>query len=294
MNHKSVLVNEVLMHCQESCTSMLDATFGRGGHSLALKKHRPHLKIIALDQDREAVQWGRRQSGFSEDFIYHLNFHDFPKKKEEIFLQHSIQGGLDMILLDLGPSSPQLDQSERGFSFYKEGPLDMRMNQDLEKTAGDILHQSSEEELLQIFKELGEIRSPQPVVRSILRERKKKKIESTLQLARLIEKTRPWRNKHPATSYFLALRLKVNNELEGLKESLPFLIQSLKNKGRIFVITFHSLEARIVKQIFKKFCLKKEGVLVNKKVIRPSREEVLSNPRSRSAQLRIFQRDYHV
>ena len=121
MDHKSVLVNEVLMHFQKSCTSMLDATFGRGGHSLALKKRRPRLKIIALDQDIEAVRWGRKYFQFPQCFIYHLNFHHFPEKKEEIFLKHSIQGGLDMILLDLGPSSPQLDQPERGFSFYQGG-----------------------------------------------------------------------------------------------------------------------------------------------------------------------------
>ncbi len=294
MNHKSVLVNEVLMHYQENYVSMLDATFGRGGHSLALKKRWPHLKIIALDQDHQAVDWGKKHFQLSNCSIHHLNFHYFHPKKEEFFLKYSIQDGLDMILLDLGPSSPQLDEPERGFSFYKEGPLDMRMNQDIQQTAEEIIHQSTEEELIQIFKELGEVKNPRPVVRSILRERKKQKIESTVKLARLIEKTTPWRNKHPATPYFLALRLKVNNELEGLRESLPFLIQSLRNQGRIFVITFHSLEACIVKQVFKQSCLKNEGVLVNKKVIRPSREEVLSNPRSRSAQLRIFQRICNV
>lgn len=291
MNHKPVLVNEVLRYCQENYTWVLDATFGLGGHSLALKRKQPHLKIIALDQDRQAVHWGSRHSDFC---IHHLNFHYFHQKRGDFFLKYSIPGGFDMILLDLGPSSPQLDQAERGFSFYKEGPLDMRMNQDLQQTAGDIIHQSGEEDLIQIFKELGEVKNPRPVVRSILRERKKQKIDSTIKLARLIEKTVSWRNKHPATPYFLALRLKVNNELMGLKESLPFLIQSLRNRGRIFVISFHSLEARIVKRIFKQSCLKKEGVLVNKKVIRPSREEVLSNPRSRSAQLRIFERVCHV
>ena len=199
-----------------------------------------------------------------------------------------------MILLDLGPSSPQLDQPERGFSFYKDGPLDMRMNQETQQTAGDIVNHFTEEEMIQIFKELGEVRNPRPVVRSILRERKKQKIESTLKLSRLIEKTVSWRNKHPATPYFLALRLKVNNELDGLRDSLPLLMNSLRDQGRMFVITFHSLEACIVKRIFKESCLKKEGVLVNKKVIRPCREEVLSNPRSRSAQMRIFQRSLNV
>lgn len=291
MNHKPVLVNEVLRHCRENDVWTLDATFGRGGHSRALKKNRPHLKIIALDQDREAVDWGKKHSDF---FIHHLNFHYFHQEREDFFLKYSISDGFDMILLDLGPSSPQLDEAKRGFSFYKEGPLDMRMNQDLQQTAGDIIHQAEEEELIQIFRELGEIRNPKPVVRSILRERKKQKITSTVQLARLIEKSAGWRKKHPATPYFLALRLKVNNELEGLKESLPFLIQSLRNRGRIFVISFHSLEARIVKQIFKQSCLNKEGFLVNKRVIRPSREEVLSNPRSRSAQLRIFERVCYV
>ena len=292
MNHKSVLVNEVLMHCQENYQWILDATFGRGGHSLALKKRQPHFKIIALDQDSQAVHWGKKHC--PDFFIYHLNFHYFHQKRKSFFLKHSISDGLDMILLDLGPSSPQLDEAKRGFSFYKEGPLDMRMNPEIQQTAGDIIHQSTEEELIQIFRELGEVRNPKPVVRSILRERKKQKIESTVKLARLIEKTTSWRNKHPATPYFLALRLKVNNELEGLRDSLPFLIQSLRNRGRIFVISFHSLEARIVKQIFKQSYLKKEGVLVNKRVIRPSREEILSNPRSRSAQLRIFERVCHV
>lgn len=294
MNHKSVLVNEVLMYCRENDVWMLDTTFGRGGHSLALKKRCPQLKIVALDQDHQAVDWGKKHFQFSDFFIHHLNFHDFHQEREHFFKTHSIQDGFDMILLDLGPSSPQLDEPERGFSFYKDGPLDMRMNHDIQQTAGDIVNQFSEEELIQIFKELGEVRNPKPVVRSILRERKKKKIESTVKLSRLIEKTVPWRNKHPATPYFLALRLKVNNELEGLRESLPFLMQSLRNQGRIFVITFHSLEACIVKQIFKQSCLKKEGVLVNKKVIRPSREEILSNPRSRSAQLRVFQRNCNV
>lgn len=294
MNHKSVLVNEVLMRCQKSDLWMLDATFGRGGHSLALKKKWPHLKIIALDHDRQAVDWGEKYFRFSDFSIHHLNFHFFHYKQKEFFFKYSIKGGFDVILLDLGPSSPQLDEPERGFSFYKEGPLDMRMNQDNPQTAGDIIRQSTERELIQIFTELGEVRNPRPVVRSILRERKKKKIKSTVHLARLIEKNVSWKNKHPATPYFLALRMKVNNELEGLKESLPFLIRSLRNQGRIFVITFHSLEACIVKQIFKQSCLKKEGILVNKKVIRPSREEILSNPRSRSAQLRIFQRTSDV
>ena len=291
MNHKPVLVNEVLRYCRENDVWILDATFGRGGHSRALKQNRPHLKIIALDQDREAVDWGKKHSDFC---IHHLNFHYFHQERDDFFLKYSISEGFDMILLDLGPSSPQLDEAKRGFSFYKEGPLDMRMNQDLQQTAENIIHQAEEEELIQIFRELGEVRNPKPVVRSILRERKKQKITSTVQLARLIEKSAGWRKKHPATPYFLALRLKVNNELEGLRESLPFLIQSLRNRGRIFVISFHSLEARIVKQIFKQSCLNKEGFLVNKRVIRPTREEVLSNPRSRSAQLRIFERVCHV
>ena len=288
--HHPVLLNEILENSKNiSCfQQLLDATFGRGGHSLALKKHYPQLKILAFDRDSEAVCWGKNHFPNQKDFsIHQLNFHDFQREKERFF---DLAQAPNMILLDLGASSPQLDQASRGFSFYQEGPLDMRMDQSRPLSAEIIVNQYTTNQLTEIFQNKGEIKNPHPVVRSIIRERKKYPINSTLKLARLIEKSVPWRGRHPATRYFLALRIEVNNELDGLKNSLPAFIKILKPEGLIFVLTFHSLEDRIVKNIFKNAILNKEGSLVNKKVIKPSREEIKINPRSRSAKLRIFRK----
>ena len=291
MQHQPVMVNEILNHTQDISDLhwCLDATFGRGGHTLALKKRWPSLKILALDQDLDAVEWGRKHIQSSDIHVHHLNFHHF---ENELLKLYSIKTGFDIILLDLGPSSPQLDCAERGFSFYKDGPLDMRMNRFLEKTAADIVNNSSEEELVHLFRTCGEVYNPRVVVRSIIRERKKKKILSTLQFAKLVEKSSSWRGRrtHPATNYFLALRISVNNELDGLHHALPYSLSLLNSYGRMFVISFHSLEDRIVKNLFKHWVFEHQGTLINKKVIRPSFEERSSNIRSRSAKLRIFQK----
>ncbi len=291
MQHQPVMVKEILNYTQDipHLRWCLDATFGRGGHTLALKKKWPLLKTLALDQDLEAVEWGKKHIESSDIYIHHLNFHHFER---ELLKRYSIDEGFDIILLDLGPSSPQLDDAARGFSFYKDGPLDMRMNHCLEKTAMDIVNSDSEEDLLRLFRDCGEVRNPWPVVRSIIRERKKKKILSTLQLARLVEKASSWRGRrtHPATNYFLALRIAVNNELDGLHRALSEWLPLLSSQGRMFVMSFHSLEDRIVKRLFKKWISDNQGVLVNKKVIRPSLEERKLNVRSRSAKLRIFQK----
>ena len=285
------MVKEILNYTQDipHLRWCLDATFGRGGHTQALKKRWPSLKILALDQDLEAVEWGKKHIQSSDIHIQNLNFHYF---EEELLKRYSIGTGFDIILLDLGPSSPQLDRPERGFSFYKEGPLDMRMNPYLKKTAADIVNNDSEEELTHLFREYGEIYNSRSVVNSIIRERKKNKILSTLQFAKLVEKSTSWRGRrnHPATNYFLALRIAVNNELDGLQQSLPHIVSLLNPHGRMFVISFHSLEDRIVKRFFKKCVEENQGVLINKKVIRPSSEERTLNPRSRSAKLRIFQK----
>ncbi len=189
----------------------------------------------------------------------------------------------DLILLDLGVSSPQLDDSRRGFSFYSDGPLDMRMDPTQGSSAGDMVNSWTEVGLQRLFAELGEIPRPHRVAKAILAARKEKSFTSTSQLAQLIERVEGWKKKgkHPATQYFLALRLLVNEELEGLKESLPVLMEkALCPGGRMLVITFHSLEDRIIKNIFKE--RKDLGRPVNKKVIVPSRPEILRNPRSRS------------
>lgn len=289
MSHKPVMIKEVLeLFCQNEKPQkkFLDATFGRGGHTRALLEQIPDCSVWALDQDSEAVQYGETE--FSKYIsqgrlkIAQSNFTDFQEKCE--------QKNFDGILLDLGVSSPQLDVATRGFSFYHDGPLDMRMDQSKGITAQDIVNTWSEKDLCELFRELGEISHPDRVVRAIISDRKKKKFTTTRELAGMVERLCGWRKKghHPATNFFLALRLSVNGELDVIIEAVPKMLNSLNEKGRMVVLTFHSLEDRIVKKIFKGSL--ELGRLVNKKVIVPSRDEILSNPRSRSAKLRAFER----
>jgi 16S rRNA (cytosine1402-N4)-methyltransferase len=267
---------------------MLDGTFGRGGHSRALLDKYSQLKIVGVDRDRDAVAYAR--SHFPEEMksgrlsIFHGSFGDFVADEK------NLAPAFDLILLDLGVSSPQYDEAERGFSFYHDGPLDMRMNQDQITTAATIINEWDEEDIIDVFKNYGEVRSPYRVIRALLHDRKTNPFTSTRQLAGLIERVEGWRQKgkHPATQYFLGLRLMINQELEQVKNSLVPLIRSLVPGGIIAVITFHSLEDRIVKNIFKENG--DLGFRINKKVIVPSDTEEKENPRSRSAKLRVFQR----
>ena len=281
--HNPVLVEEILsVFSKTSNAFFLDCTFGGGGHSQALLKAFPKARVLALDWDEEAITYGRKNLAplfKSRLKLLRTNFHNF--RTSSFF---------DGILMDLGVSSPQLDRASRGFSFYRKGPLDMRMDQSQSLKVGDIVNRASKEELVSLFKEYGEIAKPYPVVTDLLKERKKKKIEGTEELVKIILKHTPWfgGKTHPATPYFLALRMKVNNELEGLKSGLSSLKDLLKSEGKLAVISFHSLEDRIVKKAFKDFVTKKEGVLWNKKLIRPSLRERKLNPRSRSAGLRVF------
>ena len=297
--HTPVLLEEVLAHISQtplkSLEFFLEGTFGRGGHLEEVFKKHPHIKAVALDCDKEAVCFGEEK--FSEKiknkelFIFHENFVNWPRLKETI--NESLGTSFfDIILLDLGVSTPQLKTKKRGFSFYEEGPLDMRMNQNEELTAAHIVNKWSEDELNELFQKKGDIEKPERVVSEIVRTRKNQPYENTRQLARLIEKIQGWRrtHHHPATQFFLALRLEVNQELENIEKVLPEFLTSLKEKGRLLVITFHSLEDRIVKQTFQKMKNEKKGELVNKKVIKPSWDEVKKNPKSRSAKLRVFQK----
>ena len=291
-SHSPVLVNEILSVFSKSPDPcfLLDCTFGRGGHSLAFLKKFPKLKVLALDWDEEAIIYGRQKFlPLFKDRLQPLqnNFHNL------LQIPSLTDSSFDSILMDLGVSSTQLDQGERGFSFYHKGPLDMRMDRRQTLKASDIVNDSSKEELINFFKEYGEIINPHSVVNSLIRERKKRRIERVEEMVKIILKHIPWnRNKtHPATAYFLALRMKVNNELEGLKKSLPASLHLLKPGGKLMVISFHSLEDRIVKQAFKGFVQKNQGDLWNKKIIRPSLEEKKINPRSRSAKLRVFEKN---
>lgn len=287
--HKPVLLEEVLNLAKEnSPQSVLDGTFGRGGHSRAMLEAIPKAKVFGIDQDLAAVQHAEKE--FAADIsdgrfsIQHFNFHHIASLKSRP------EGGFDVILLDLGVSSPQLDEADRGFSFYNEGPLDMRMDQTLKFTAADVVNSWPEVELIDLFTSLGEVRRPQRVVRAVVADRKTKPFQTTRDLASLIERVEGWSRKghHPATRYFLALRMAVNNELAGLESCLPELMRALSPKGRLIIITFHSLEDRIVKYAFKEGG--ELGYPLFKKVIVPSREEESVNPRARSAKLRVFQR----
>lgn len=281
--HKPVLLSEVVQYAKEiSPKTILDGTFGRGGHTKAFLESIPGATVTAIDQDLTAVEHGRSMEN-ARLSVRHFNFHNIAQ------LESRPGEGFDVILLDLGVSSPQLDEADRGFSFYHEGPLDMRMDQTLPYTAADVVNTWPEVELLDLFTRLGEIRRPQRVVRAIVSDRKAKPFRSTRDLAGLIERVEGWTKKghHPATRYFLALRMAVNNELSGLESCLPELMRALSPRGRLIIITFHSLEDRIVKYAFKESPL---GRPLFKKVIVPGREEERENPRSRSAKLRIFQR----
>ena len=217
--------------------------------------------------------------------LLHHNFHDFPNQLEQAL-------SFDLILMDLGVSSPQLDTADRGFSFNKPGPLDMRMDQTQKLKADDILNHFSKKELIELFQNYGEIRRPYLVVNELIQKRKKKKLERTEEFVEIIQKYHSsFKYKHAATQWFLALRIAVNQELEGLKKALPLYLPLLKPGAFFAVISFHSLEDRIVKQSFRHFVNTKQGHLYNKKVLRASRQERENNRRSRSAKLRVFQKN---
>ncbi|QDK38968.1 16S rRNA (cytosine(1402)-N(4))-methyltransferase RsmH [Bdellovibrio sp. NC01] len=287
--HYPVMLQEVLAafypYREKSDVKYFDGTFGRGGHYMSVKYTVPQMKAVVMDQDLAAIAYAKErfktevEKGELE--VIHGNFSQFS--------DHNLQN-FDMMLLDLGVSSPQLDQAERGFSFYNDGPLDMRMNQQQGLTAEVLVNTATEEDLIRIFKEYGEVYRPSRVVRAIVNDRKTKAFQSTHQLASLIERVDGWQVKghHPATKYFMALRLAVNSELEVVGETLPKMMKALKPGGRLAVITFHSLEDRIVKNIFRD--AEALGRPVYKKVVVPSQEELDINSRSRSAKLRVFER----
>lgn len=306
MGHKPVFLREVLeifsTH-EGPVRDYFDGTFGRGGHARAVLERFPEARLWAFDRDADAIRYGMdtfanltaAPGATGRAHFFHANYADF----NEVAKQERARGSaekfpekFDLMLLDLGVSSPQLDEAERGFSFYNDGPLDMRMDRRQELSAEEIVNNWSEQDLARAFIELGEVQRPYRVVRAIVHDRVAKPFTSTRQLASLIERVDGWQKKgaHPATRYFMALRLAVNDELGALERSLSDLLQALANNGIMAVITFHSLEDRIVKNVFKAHL--EHGRLINKKVIKPSDEEVKNNPRSRSAKLRAFAKGY--
>lgn len=284
--HQPVLTQEIITSLKDMKSFprlVLDATFGRGGHTLALLREFDELTVHALDTDEEAIAYGNMK--FKDEIqqgrlrLYHMNFVNVLKKFSK--------SSYDAVIVDLGVSSPQFDQPDRGFSFQSDGPLDMRMDFSQGLTAADIINSRTSKELIELFQSYGDIRRPQKVVSAILQARP---IFTTYELSKIISSHSLRRGRiHSATQYFMALRIAVNNELEVLENSIYHFIELLRDQGRLHIISFHSLEDRIVKYTYRA-CDKKEGKVLTKKVIRTSREEIAKNPRARSAKLRIFER----
>lgn len=307
--HKPILLNEVIEGLDiKSDGVYLDLTLGRAGHSKEiLKRLSLNGLLIGIDQDEEAISYSRVElSKISNRYkIVKSNFSNIKNILSDLNIST-----LDGALFDLGVSSPQFDEDYRGFSYRFNNKLDMRMDLSSSLTAYDVVNTYSFKELLRVFKEYGEDKYSYNIAKNIVKERDIKPIVTTFDLVDIIKRSKPLKelNKvgHPAKQIFQAIRIEVNNELNVLKKALEDVINSLNINGRVCVITFHSLEDRIVKNLFKKYSVVegnrindfkkakdiKEAnfIEVNKKVIVPSEEEIINNPRSKSAKLRILKR----
>mgnify|MGYP001816975443 FL=1 len=281
----------------------LDGTFGRGGHSRAiLARLSKQGCLLSLDRDPEAVAAGKEELG--EDPRFSIVQGDFAEM-ERFVREWGVEEGLDGILLDIGVSSPQLDNPDRGFSFMGDGPLDMRMNPLQGVSANEWLAEASERELARVFREFGEERQARRIARSIVLTRQKQRLETTGQLARLIEETigRREKNKHPATRCFQAIRIFINDEMAQLARGLEEAINLLRPGGRLVVISFHSLEDRLVKRTIREAARPgqvrrnipqhpdhKPLLKLIGRAIKASETELSVNPRARSAVMRIAER----
>ena len=301
--HYSVLKEELLegLNIQDG-KIYVDATIGYAGDSKEILKQIPNGFLYGFDQDKKAVEYSTSAlTKIGNNFkIFNTNFVNMDETFEKIGIKE-----VDGIIFDLGFSSPQIDDEKRGFSFMHDGPLDMRMSSE-GKSAKDIINEYSENELAEIFFKYGEEKLSRVIAKNIKKE--SKNISSTLELVEVIKNATGanyFYKNHPERKIFQALRIEVNEELTVLESILPKAIKRLKKGGRIAVITFHSLEDRIVKNIFKKYSdidplvkglkdipeeYKPLIKLVNKKPILPSKKELEENSRSRSAKLRIIER----
>ena len=282
----------------------VDGTFGRGGHTAAiLKGLGPHGRLLALDRDPDAARWAAQQFGDDPRFT----FIQTPfRRLATVLKEQGCLGQVNGILLDLGVSSPQLDDAERGFSFRRHGPLDMRMDPLAGVSAADWLNRIGEAELDQVLVEYGEERFHRRVARAIVSARQQTLLTTTTQLATLVAAVVPTREpgRHPATRTFQAIRIAVNDELGELQAALPQAVPALAAGGRLAVISFHSLEDRMVKQFLREQAKGRElplGLPVMGKpegqtlrligrAIRPGAAEAAANPRAHSATLRIAER----
>lgn len=306
--HYSVLLPETIeqLHIKEDGI-YVDGTLGGGGHSYEIAKRLTTGRLIGIDQDYDALEAaGERLRPFADRVtLVHSNYEAMVERVHELGIDK-----VDGILLDLGVSSFQLDTPERGFSYMVEdAPLDMRMDQDNPMTAADIVNDYSEEDLYRIIRDYGEDRFAKNIAKNIVKERQKERITRAGQLNQIIERSIPKKLQvtggHPAKRTYQAIRIELNRELDVLEQNLDAFIDLLAEDGRICIITFHSLEDRIVKNTFKKnqdpctcpkdfpvcVCGKKsKGRVVTRKPILPSEKELEENTRSRSAKLRVFER----
>ena len=298
MKHKSVLLNEVIEYLNlKQGGKYIDATVGYGGHSShILKEIGKEGVLFAFDQDDDAISYStKRLSKIGDNFtIFKSNFVNMKKYVNE---------KVDGILFDLGVSSPQLDDGDRGFSFHKDAVLDMRMDKNNPLNARKVVNEYSYDDLVRIFYKFGEEKYSKPIAKAIINSRP---INTTLELAEIIKESVPisYRNKsHPARKVFQAIRIEVNHELDILESSLSDAFDLLNVGGRLVVITFHSLEDKIVSNVFKKLCsddestkklpfvpeeLKAKAKMIVK--LTPSEDEINENNRSRSSKLRVIER----
>lgn len=304
--HKPVLYNEVMENIiiKDKKAVYVDCTLGGGGHAEGILKNcTSDSKVIGMDQDEEAIKFAEeRLRQYSEKLIvFKENF-----KNIDMAVYFSGFEKVDRILMDIGVSSNQLDKVERGFSYKYEAKLDMRMNRNLEISAYEVVNEFSEKEIADIIYRYGEESKSRKIAKNIIEYRKNKKIETTVELADIvIRSVGKSMKKHPAKRTFQAIRIFVNKELEVLEEALDKGVNLLNEGGRLLVITFHSLEDRLVKEKFKEYekscicppelpicmCHKKSlGKIVTKKPIVAKAEELKSNNRAHSAKLRIFER----
>ncbi len=307
-SHVPVLLDQCMEQLRVRSDGVyVDGTLGGGGHSCEIcRRLGENGRLYGFDRDGDAIAAaGRRLEPWRDRFTaIHSNYADMKERLEDLGVD-----AVDGILLDLGVSSYQLDTADRGFSYRFDGPLDMRMDRRQPVTAKDIVNGYSEEELYRVLRDYGEERCARQIARQIVLARQKAPVETTFQLVEIIRRGIPAKARmqggHPAKKTFQAIRIELNDELGGLRASLDDMIDLLKPGGRICVITFHSLEDRMVKTVFRRrehpctcppdfpvcVCGKKpDGRVVTRKPICPSEEETERNPRSKSAKLRVFEK----
>jgi len=300
--HKPVLLKETVEGLQlKPGAIVVDGTLGGGGHAAEIiKKIGAKGRLIAIDQDPAALDRCRELfKSYKQVSFHHENFRNTNKVLEHLNVRQ-----VNAVILDVGFSSNQIEDSERGFSFERFGPLDMRMNPQGPTRASDLLRDLSQSDLEYVFRAYGDIRGARKLAAWICEVRNKRSIETTQDLVAVIKELwpqrfrgekgsrPPWARRHPATRVFQSLRIAVNDELNALNDALETIWPFVSIHGRLAVISFHSSEDRLVKHQFRAWHRDHQAILINKKPIGPSEEEIKDNPRSRSAKLRIVEKKH--